>query len=285
MHGINHLFAQHGLISQNIDKSAQVAKNSSSSSSSSSDSKQQDTKVLQEMLNQQKVHLHNGKLYIHGRKTSRGSVSSTYSYGSSISYDSSHGSNSSNYGTTGYNHSVYYTLPGSGHHHNYYHGHRYYQPHQQVNLSDRVSPSSPSSTCDQEKHHHRHHSIHEMIKHFGKRLGHIRRQSECQESPKERDEEFRNRSQSLDGGARHPSFDVDCETTYKIYESILRQGNAQYVIRKFKTFKEYIYFLELNFILKNEYKLFLIINNDGRGVLIEIGPNKMVRNCFSGSIG
>lgn len=231
MHGFNHLFAQHGLISQNNDKSSQVAKNSSSSSSSSMDSRQQDTKLLQEAVNQQKMHLHNGKLYIHGRQTSRGSVSSTYSYGSSISYGSSHGSNSSNYGTTVGHTSVYYTLPGNGHRHNYHSGHRYYQPRPQVNSSDKVAPSSPSPTGEQEKH-HRHHSIHEMIKHFGKRLGHIRRQSECQESPKEREEEFRNRSQSLDGGPRHPTVDVDCETTYRIYETILRQGNnAQYVIR------------------------------------------------------
>lgn len=65
-----------------------------------------------------------------------------------------------------------------------------------------------------------------MIRHFGRRLGHIRRQSECQDPPRKKEEDFRNRSQSLDGGARYPNLrDADCETTYRIYESILRQGN------------------------------------------------------------
>ena len=71
-------------------------------------------------------------------------------------------------------------------------------------------------------------ALHEMIRQFGKRLGHIRRQSECQESlNKHTNEDFRNRSQSLDGQTISKSpipFDSDCETTYRIYESILRQG-------------------------------------------------------------
>ena len=54
----------------------------------------------------------------------------------------------------------------------------------------------------------------------------MRRQSECQDPPRKKEEDFRNRSQSLDGGVRYPNLrDADCETTYRIYESILRQGN------------------------------------------------------------
>jgi hypothetical protein len=101
--------------------------------------------------------------------------------------------------------------------------------HRAANSSGKASPTSPSPTNEHEKQHH-HHGIQEMIRHFGRRLGHIRRQSESHESPKRCEEDFRNRSQSLDGGARHhhPAHpqDTDCETTYRIYESILRQGNA-----------------------------------------------------------
>lgn len=74
----------------------------------------------------------------------------------------------------------------------------------------------------------------EMIRQFGKKLGHFRRQSEsCQDSPSPKAEnhgdDFRNRSLSLDGRTaakrRLPvPFESDCETTYRIYESILRQG-------------------------------------------------------------
>ena len=223
MHSINNLFTQHGLTSHSNDKNAPISKNPPPSSDS-----KEDTKIIQEMLGQHKINLHNYNPYLVERRTSRGSVSSTYSYGSSISYGSSHGSSSPNYGAVGNHYSLYYTLPGSGQNHNYHSGHRYYQPRHQINNSEAVPPSSTSPTIEQEKqhhHHHHHHSIQEMIKHFGKRLGHIRRQSECQESPKKGEEDFRNRSQSLDGGAKHPEFDIDCETTYRIYESILQQGN------------------------------------------------------------
>lgn len=68
-----------------------------------------------------------------------------------------------------------------------------------------------------------------MLRQFGKRITHVRRQSECQDSSSMQNDDFRNRSQSLDGRTltKHqlsgPS-DSDCETTYRIYESILRQG-------------------------------------------------------------
>ncbi|XP_066603714.1 uncharacterized protein SNF4Agamma isoform X2 [Prorops nasuta] len=231
MHGISHLLSHHmhhPHQSSGDGKNGHGNDSKSSSSSSSTDSRQQDTKILQELLN----HKYDGRLYLNDRPMSRGSVSSTYSYGSS-SYGSSYGSSSSNHGSSSSNHHhlVYHTIHGSNHHHqsshHYHHLHHFHQ-HQQ-SLSGRNSPTLVSPT-EQEKnhqhhhHHHHHHSIQEMIRHFGRRLGHIRRQSECHETPKKREEDFRNRSQSLDGGARINLREADCETTYRIYESILRQG-------------------------------------------------------------
>lgn len=67
-----------------------------------------------------------------------------------------------------------------------------------------------------------------MIRQLGKKLNHVRRQSECQEGSNNLIEDFRNRSQSLDSQiiTKHlpVPLDFDCETTYRIYESILRQG-------------------------------------------------------------
>lgn len=231
MHGINHLFAQHGLTLPNNDKCAHTSKNLTkiSSLSTSSYTKYQDKKLIQEMLSHQKIQLHNDKLCHHERQTHRGSVSSTYFYGPLISCDTSHNSSNYNHGINSNNCSLYCAPHSIDHHHhhhyNYNSGHRYYQTCQKINPSENATSSFSSSptNIDHEKHHH-HHSIQEMIKHLGKRLGHIRRQSECQESPKKREEDFRNRSQSLDGGVKHPTFDIDCETTYRIYESILRQG-------------------------------------------------------------
>nr|XP_012148367.1 PREDICTED: uncharacterized protein LOC100882269 isoform X2 [Megachile rotundata]XP_012148368.1 PREDICTED: uncharacterized protein LOC100882269 isoform X2 [Megachile rotundata]XP_012148369.1 PREDICTED: uncharacterized protein LOC100882269 isoform X3 [Megachile rotundata] len=225
MHGINHLLSHHG--SHNGDTRT-AHHHQDPKSSSASDARQQNTKILQELLNHKHIQ----------KRISRGSVSSTYSYGSSTSYGSSHGSNSSNHSSLlhgVHNHSVYHTIHGNSHygHHqsNHHHYHNHHHPLQHIHQlhqtsSGRASPTSPSPTGDHEKqHHHHHYSIQEMIRHFGRRLGHMRRQSECQDPPRKKEEDFRNRSQSLDGGARHPSLrDADCETTYRIYESILRQG-------------------------------------------------------------
>lgn len=248
MHGISHLLSHHN--SHNGD--TRTANHHQDKTSSVSDTRTHDTKILQELLNHKHIQ----------RRISRGSVSSTYSYGSSTSYgsshgssrgsshDSSHGLNSSNHNSSlhhsVHNHSVYHTIHGSSHHHQSIHHHhplhhvhqlqsQYPQNHQ--TSSGRASPTSLNLTSDHEKHHH-HYSIQEMIRHFGRRLGHMRRQSECQDPPKKKEEDFRNRSQSLDGGAKHPSLrDADCETTYRIYESILRQGNGKNVskcgLRKF----------------------------------------------------
>ncbi|KAL6430655.1 hypothetical protein ACFW04_006916 [Cataglyphis niger] len=210
MHGISHLLSHH----HGSDNSGSDTR--SSISSVSSDIRNHDTRFLQELLSQK----HDSKLYFHERYVSRGSVSSAYSYGSS-SYGSSYGSGSSNHHQPLYN-----TIHGNSHHSSHHYYHHHHQHHHRAASSGKASPSSPSPTNEHEKQHHHYHSIQEMIRHFGKRLGHIRRQSECQESPKKREEDFRNRSQSLDGGARHSASlrEADCETTYRIYESILRQG-------------------------------------------------------------
>lgn len=258
MHGISHLLSHHN--SHNGETVRMIHhhhpdSNKSSPSPSSPDTvgRHHDTKILQELLNQKNIQ----------KRISRGSVSSTYSYGSSASYGSSHGSNSSNHSSSSHHHhSVYHTIHGSGHHHHqqlHHHHHHHHHLHQHQHhlhhlhhhppstplhplhqqqqqqhhlaSSGRASPTSPSGggEHEQKQHHqkdHHHYSIQEMIRHFGRRLGHMRRQSECQDPPRKKEEDFRNRSQSLDGGVRYPNLrDADCETTYRIYESILRQGN------------------------------------------------------------
>ena len=220
MHGISHLLSHHH---HGTDNGGDTR--SSISSSASSDIRNHDTKFMQELLNHNdQQQQDSNRLYLQERHVSRGSVSSAYSYGSS-SYGSSYSSNSSNHQQP-----VYHTVHGNIHHHPFHHYHHYHQQyHHRAASTGKASPTSPSPTNEHERQHH-HHSIQEMIRHFGRRLGHIRRQSESHESPRKRGEDFRNRSQSLDGGARHcPPIgpkETDCETTYRIYESILRQGNA-----------------------------------------------------------
>ncbi|XP_024891367.1 5'-AMP-activated protein kinase subunit gamma-2-like [Temnothorax curvispinosus] len=229
MHGISHLLSHHHHGTDNGGGSGGGDTRSTiSSSSASSDIRNQDTRFLHELLNQKQQQQHdNSRLFLHER-LSRGSVSSAYSYGSSSYGSSSYSSNSSNHQQT-----VYHTVHGNIHHHPlHHHHHHYHQIHHRAASTGKASPTSPSPTNEHEKQqqqqHHHHHSIQEMIRHFGRRLGHIRRQSESHESPKKRAEDFRNRSQSLDGGARHHPIgglqESDCETTYRIYESILRQG-------------------------------------------------------------
>lgn len=87
---------------------------------------------------------------------------------------------------------------------------------------------------------HHHHSIHEMIKHFGKKVhiwprnrhdsineneisGNNTRQKDCPTPELEPQEKFRSRSKSLDVNISRKILD-DCESTYKIYNRILREG-------------------------------------------------------------
>lgn len=89
-----------------------------------------------------------------------------------------------------------------------------------------------------------HHSIHEMIKHFGKKV-HIwprnrhdsineneisssNRQTSCQTPEPDPQEKFRSRSKSLDVTISRKVLD-DCESTYKIYNRILKEGKIIHV--------------------------------------------------------
>ena len=86
---------------------------------------------------------------------------------------------------------------------------------------------------------HHHNSIHEMIKHFGKKV-HIwprNRHDSINENEISKDhsfltpepfvptENFRSRSKSLDVTASKKILD-DCESTYKIYNKILKEGEG-----------------------------------------------------------
>lgn len=84
---------------------------------------------------------------------------------------------------------------------------------------------------------HHHHSVHEMIKHLGKKV-HIwpsRRRHESTSvitSPvatplNDPQENFRVRSKSLDVKPTNKILS-DCDATYKIYEKILREGDIFY---------------------------------------------------------
>ncbi|KAL3282854.1 hypothetical protein HHI36_006015 [Cryptolaemus montrouzieri] len=94
--------------------------------------------------------------------------------------------------------------------------------------------SSPKSQF--KNHNHHHHSIQELIRHFGKKVHNWRysdgyRRNSCSVSedrnvPKSEEADFRGRSKSLDGTLKRPHFRplTDCESTYRIYESILKEG-------------------------------------------------------------
>lgn len=116
------------------------------------------------------------------------------------------------------------------------------------NSVDSGNHSGSSSNNSKEKLSHKshhHHSIHEMIKHFGKKV-HIwprnRHDSinehEIANSPTNRNalspemepvENFRSRSKSLDVNIARRKVD-DCETTYRIYNKILKEGNKIFII-------------------------------------------------------
>ncbi|KAJ8672077.1 hypothetical protein QAD02_004832 [Eretmocerus hayati] len=68
-----------------------------------------------------------------------------------------------------------------------------------------------------------------MMRHFGKILSHNRQSHDNQDDLVSQSQDFRNRSQSLDSHKHQGtvSSSSDCETTYRIYESILRQGMSR----------------------------------------------------------
>lgn len=84
---------------------------------------------------------------------------------------------------------------------------------------------------------HHHHSIHEMIKHFGKKV-HIwprHRHDSINENdaskerhltPEPQPDNFRSRSKSLDVTMVSRKVLDDCESTYKIYNKILKEGKT-----------------------------------------------------------
>lgn len=104
----------------------------------------------------------------------------------------------------------------------------------QSSVSNGGNSSSNSSRDKMSKsgNHHHHHSIQEMIKHFSKKV-HIWprhrhesiNESTSNSSPLETNEEaFRSRSRSLDVPQTRKILD-DCESTYRIYNTILKEGN------------------------------------------------------------
>lgn len=86
--------------------------------------------------------------------------------------------------------------------------------------------SSPKSL--QKSHNHHHHSIQELIRHFGKKVHNWRssesyRRNSCSEDNSPTESDFRGRSKSLDCHVRRPNVS-DCEATYRIYNTILKEG-------------------------------------------------------------
>lgn len=77
---------------------------------------------------------------------------------------------------------------------------------------------------------HHNNGIQELIRHFGKKVHHWRseggygRRNSCSEDSGSKEEEFRGRSKSLDGSSKRIPAIGDCEATYRIYDSILREG-------------------------------------------------------------
>lgn len=90
--------------------------------------------------------------------------------------------------------------------------------------------SSPKNNNFQKNHNHHHHSIQELIRHWGKKVhnwktdGNYNRRNSCLEDGNKLDEDFRGRSKSLDGTSRKRV--VDCESTYRIYDTILKEGRC-----------------------------------------------------------
>lgn len=106
------------------------------------------------------------------------------------------------------------------------------------NLHERRGSGSSGSS-----HKHKHHSIQELIRTFGKKVGNWRhdshegRRGSCavpstsaEATQKSQSEEFRSRSKSLDGDNLHrvlkkPILE-DCGATYQIFDAILKEGTC-----------------------------------------------------------
>jgi hypothetical protein len=91
--------------------------------------------------------------------------------------------------------------------------------------------SSPKNNFLHKNHNHHHHSIQELIRHFGKKVQHWRtdagyRRSSCTEDGNKYEEDFRSRSKSLDAATGRRVLG-DCEATYRIYDAILKEGRLR----------------------------------------------------------
>jgi len=118
------------------------------------------------------------------------------------------------------------------------------------NTSTTTSSNNSKEKLTSKSHHH--HSIHEMIKHFGKKV-HIwprnrhdsinengtvsnnHRSSISSTTEPQQPDNFRSRSKSLDVTMSRKVLD-DCESTYKIYNKILKEGKGATNNQKLFTF-------------------------------------------------
>lgn len=112
----------------------------------------------------------------------------------------------------------------------------------QTNTKENQSNERRGSGSSASGHRHKHHSIQELIRTFGKKVGQWRhdasegRRGSCaapatatEEVRAADSEEFRSRSKSLDGDHLHkvlrrPLLE-DCGATYQIFDAILKEGN------------------------------------------------------------
>lgn len=94
-----------------------------------------------------------------------------------------------------------------------------------------VHRNQSSSSQHHNNHHHNHNSLQEIIKNLGKKMHNWRsgdgfgrdRRSSCSEDTPKQEEQFRGRSKSLDCYSK-PKNHSDCEATYRIYNTILKEG-------------------------------------------------------------
>lgn len=108
-----------------------------------------------------------------------------------------------------------------------------------------LQQTSPKIGKSLQQHQHHHHSIQELIRHFGKKVPFFRgnstgdnyRRNSCSISENKQqngnvEEEFRVRSKSLDCSVKRPLIS-DCEATYRIYDRILLEGMFEIVKKCF----------------------------------------------------
>lgn len=101
-------------------------------------------------------------------------------------------------------------------------------------LHDDLSPKerSRNNSCSSTHKTHHHSSVHEMIKHLGKKV-HIwprKRHDSTNNMATETElindeqENFRSRSKSLDVNVKQKKILGDCDATYKVFDKIVKEG-------------------------------------------------------------